>query len=253
MAKDTISGSLKIFMHLHHYTTLVPHRNLVWCGILVLSSELIASIKHSLNQCVRVLSLWLDYSWIGDRTLTLLFVLSCHCEHAIPIAEYAYTRPYALLSVSSFVFGVWTSDPDTSVSFGFGSVSGFRHSCSVCCLFLWVRGMNVHSFSMRCGLTVWVCCFELAQVERSSVHMCCVLRGTWFMFTLCAFMLYFILCCVACGLFFFGRMLSCCHILFGHMACDWVHWSCVNFCFVWCEHMAFRGCFYVPCALLSIV
>ncbi len=79
------------------------------------------------------------------------------------------------------------------------------------------------------------------------------------------------LCLVLCGtqlVFFFGCVLSCCHVLCEHvtwvfslaacsclvlhMAGDLFYWpyACV---FVLCEHMAFVLVFCVPCALMSIV
>ncbi len=100
---------------------------------------------------------------------------------------------------------------------------------------------------------------------HSSVHVClfCVAPSSSF-YRLGAFML----CLVLCGtqlVYFFGCVLSCCHVLCEHVAYEFSHespvlhmagdlfcWRCACV-FDLCENMAFVLVFYVPCVLMSIV
>lgn len=95
-----------------------------------------------LNQYVRVRSLWSVYSWIGDRTQTLLW--SCHCEHAIT----SLVGLYALLStlvVLCAEHGLWIPTLLSSLVFVLCQGSDIH---ALCCLFLLVHGMSIYSFSM---------------------------------------------------------------------------------------------------------
>ncbi len=94
--------------------------------------------------------------------------------------------------------------PGTHV-LSFGFLSGFVHSRSAFCLI------------------VWVCGREFAPATCSSVHVCCVLCCTQFMFYR---LRAFLLCLVLCGtqlVYFIGCVFSCCPVLCEHVAYEYSH------------------------------
>ncbi len=119
-----------------------------------------------------------------------------------------------------FHVGAWCSDPGTHV-LSFGYVTGFGHSRSTFCLFVW---MCVHSCYILCCVAHSLC---ISLSACFHVVMSCV--NTWLMS--------FLISCVFVSCFAHGWWFVC--------------WPCACVS-VLCEHVASVLVFCVPCALISI-
>ncbi len=137
--------------------------------------------------------------------------MSGFCVNArLPVcSSHALSRLRALFHVVA-----WCSDPSTLV-LSFGFVSGFGHSRSTFCLFVWVCGLKFarpHAFLSTCVL---LCCRQFVFLSAACIHVtsCAVWHAGCVFHWLCAFML-------SCLVWTRGLSLAVCSCLVLHMAGD---------------------------------
>ncbi len=145
-----------------------------------------------------------------------MFTLSGFCHFGLVLFMVLWQRPdTAVMSgfhVSAralsrlralFHVGAWCSDPGTHV-LSFGFVSGFGHSRSMFCLFVWVCGLEFARPHTLLSTCVLLCCTQFVFLSAACIHvMSC---AVWH---------------AACG--FIGCVLSCCHVLCEHVAYEFSH------------------------------
>ncbi len=191
-----------------------------------------------------VLPLLLPLSGFCHYSLVLFMVLWQSPDTPVMSCFHAISRLRALFHV-----GAWCSDPGTRV-LSFGFVSGFGHSRSTFCLFVWVCGLEFARPHALLSTCVLLCCTQFVFFFIGCVHscyiLCCVAHSLCISLAVC---FHVVMSCVNMWLMSF--LISC--VFMSCFAHGWwfVCWPCACVFVLW-EHMAFVLVFCVPCALMSI-